>query len=942
MLTGRAPGPRRSAALACALAAALAFVPLAGHAAGSDKANAYYEDALKRYSAGDAAGAVLQLKNALQIDKNLLQVQVLMGQASLASSDPIAAEVAFTEALRLGVNRAEVVLPLAQAVVAQGKHQQLFERQQFALGGLPPAVQAQLLLILAGAWSDLGNPREAMKSIANARALDPRSANTWLAEVPIHIRSRNFADAMAAIDKASALAPNSAEVHYQRGSIFHVQAAPAKALAAYDQALKLQPNHAEALIARAGLYWDLNRMADAKRDLAELDKVSPEEPRGMYLLALIQEREGDAAAARGTLKEITALLDPVPPDFIRYRPQFLLLGGLAHVGLNEHEKAKPYLELLQRVQPNSAVSKLLANIYLGEKNVDRAIESLEAYLKGQPNDTQALALLASAHMAKGRHARATALMQEALTRRDSPQLRTVLGLSLVGAGRVGDATPELEAAFRKDPSMTQAGIALVGLHLKARRNKQAVSMADLLVQRNPSDPALLNLQGMAHGQMGDVPGATAAFQRAATLAPEFLAPSVNLARLEIATGKPDAAEARLQAALKVNGKDVDALLELGQLLERRGKQAEAQRWLEAARDNAEAGNLRPGLVLTEFHLRGGRVDAAADAAKLLTTKAPDDVNVLMASARVALLQGESALARAALARASSLAGSDATLQLPVGMLQLQLGDLAGAAYGVQKVLDAEPQHPAALAQAAGVAIRQGEYARAEQIVKQVTAKFPKSALGPGIQGDLALAQGQIDKALEAYRRAHQAQPSSESLLRLMRTQARTSMTAAQQLASQWVQSHPADYAVRRALADSYALVRNIPAARNAYQDMLKQWPNDVDTLNNLANMHLEAKDPKAALATAEKALALAPGLAHVQGTAGWAAFQAGQPDRALQLLREARLRDPANADTRYFLATVLAQAGRGAEAKAELAPALGDGRQFRHIDQARALMVTLK
>ncbi|MBI5257008.1 MAG: PEP-CTERM system TPR-repeat protein PrsT [Burkholderiales bacterium] len=942
MRTGQASGLRRSARLALALAAALALLPLGGHAAGSDKANAYYEDALKRYSAGDAAGAVLQLKNALQIDKNLLQVQVLMGQASLASSDPIAAEVAFTEALRLGVNRAEVVLPLAQAVVAQGKHQQLFERQQFALAGLPSAVQAQLLLIQAGAWSDLGNPREAMKLIANARAIDPRLASTWLAEVPIHIRTRNFAEATAAVDKAQALAPEAAEVHYQRGAILHVQGAQAKALAAYEQALRRQPDHVEALIARAGLFWDQNKVAEAKRDLAELQKVSPEEPRGLYLRAMILEREGNAAGARALLKELTGLLDPVPPDFIRYRPQFLLLGGLAHVGLNENEKAKPYLELLQRAQPNSSVSKLLANIYLGDKNIDKAIESLEAYLKGQPNDSQALALLASAHMAKGRYSRATALMQEALTRKESAQLRTVLGLSLAGAGRVADATPELEAAYRKDPTLTHAGVALVGLHLKARRNKQAVQIADQLVQRNPADAAMLNLQGMARGQSGDVAGATAAFQRAATLAPSFLAPTVNLARLEIATGKADAAEARLQAALKLDGKDVDALLELGQLLERRGKPTEAQRSLEAARDNADASNLRPGLVLVDYHLRGGRIDAAAEAVKLLTTRAPDDVTVLLASARVALAQGDATIARSTLTRASSLAGADPSVQLPVGTLQLQAGDVAGAAYGVQKVLEVDPQHLAAQAMAASVAIRQGEFARAELIAKQVIAKHPKLALGPGIQGDIALAQGQTAKAVDAYRRAHQAQPSTESLLRWMRTQASTSLPAAQQIASQWVQTHPNDRAVRRALADSHALARNLPAARAAYQELLKQWPDDVEVMNNLANMLIEAKDAPAALALAEKALTLAPGLAHVQGTAGWAAFQAGQTDRALQLLREARLRDPANPDTRYFLAAVLARAGRNGEARTELSAALGDGRQFRHTEQARALMATLK
>jgi Flp pilus assembly protein TadD len=75
---------------------------------------------------------------------------------------------------------------------------------------------------------------------------------------------------------------------------------------------------------------------------------------------------------------------------------------------------------------------------------------------------------------------------------------------------------------------------------------------------------------------------------------------------------------------------------------------------------------------------------------------------------------------------------------------------------------------------------------------------------------------------------------------------------------------------------------------------------------------------------------------------GWTAFQAGQRDRALQLLRDARLRDPSNLDTRYFLASVLAAAGRAGEAREEARAALSDGRPFGHRAQAETLLTTLQ
>ena len=118
------PESRRSRtahALLLALLLGASSLPLLAQPANT-KASRLYEDALVRYEKKDMAGAIIQLKNALQIDNRNLAVQVLLGRALLAQGDIVAAEVAFTEALRLGVDRSEVVAPLARAVINQGKH----------------------------------------------------------------------------------------------------------------------------------------------------------------------------------------------------------------------------------------------------------------------------------------------------------------------------------------------------------------------------------------------------------------------------------------------------------------------------------------------------------------------------------------------------------------------------------------------------------------------------------------------------------------------------------------------------------------------------------------------------------------------------------------------------------------------------------------------------
>ena len=100
------------------LAYALAALIPASSWAADPKASKYYEDALVRYEKNDLDGAIIQLKNALQIDNSMLPVQMLLGRALLQNGEVAAAEVALLEALRLGVNRAEIVPLLGQAYLA--------------------------------------------------------------------------------------------------------------------------------------------------------------------------------------------------------------------------------------------------------------------------------------------------------------------------------------------------------------------------------------------------------------------------------------------------------------------------------------------------------------------------------------------------------------------------------------------------------------------------------------------------------------------------------------------------------------------------------------------------------------------------------------------------------------------------------------------------------
>jgi putative PEP-CTERM system TPR-repeat lipoprotein len=933
--------PRLSVVL---VAAALAFTGASASAQTSkEKAARFYEDALTRFEKKDIPGTIIQLKNALQADKTLLPVQLLLGRALMMDGQAVAAEVAITEALRLGVDRAEVVVTLGQSLLAQGKHQQLLEQPRMAPAGLPNGVRQQVLLQRVTAYADQGDTANALRTLEEARNIDKNAAEVWTAEIPLRLRNRQYKEALAAADMALKLAPDAAEAHYQKATIAHSRADAATALAGYTKALSLDPNHSEARIARAGLNLDLKRDADAQADIDEARKRSPREPRAAYLRAVLSEKQGDRATAKAALQDVVALLDPVPIEFIRYRPQLMLLNGLAHYALEETGKAKPFLESFYRSQPATPVAKLLGQIYMQEKTPEKTIEVLEAYLRGYPGDGQALTQLAVAHLAKGRPAKAAQLMQDALKAKDAPEYRTALGLSLIQSGDVGAATKELQAAFKKDPRQMQAGMSLIGLHLREGRPQDAVVIADQLVRQQPTNPVVLNLAGVAKAQSGDFAGARRAFESALVADRNLLSAKLGLARIDIATKAFDSAMFRLKELLKADERNTEALYDMAVLQERLGKPDEAQRWLERAAEVSAKNDPAPNYALVELHLRQGRASQALEAAKALLAKLPEDVRALSTYARAQIASGDAAGAKQSLLNASRRAGFDAAQQAEVAALQLDLGDLDNAAYSLDKALSNSPDHLAANVLMTSVEIRHNELAKAEARAKRIVASHAKLPVGYQLLGDIASARGQNGAAADAYRQAHRNRPSSATALSLIKLlSAQGAGNEAKAVADGWLKSNPRDLAVRRALADHLARTGDYRRARTEYETAIKQGTADAELLNNLANVHLQLKDAKAAVSAAEQALAAAPSNPVVIDTLGWALFKDGRFDAALLKLRDARLRAPANPEIRFHLASALAQSGKRAEAREELVNAFRDHPHFPGEAEAKALLETLK
>lgn len=923
-------------------AAMLAVSAAATLAAVSPQASRYYEDALARYEKKDRKGAIIQLKNALQGAGDFLPAHLLLGKALLEDGQPAAAEAALSEALRLGAARAEIVLPLATSLVDQGRSALVLSDPRLIPQGLPAEREYRLQLIKSSAAADVGQMREAMALLEAAKKVLPNDPDAWLAEATLHLRGREFARADTALGRAEALTPGSSGAAYLRAQVSHVRGDLKAALAGYDRTLAQAPDHVDALLARAGVLIDQGRYDDARRDVTALRKLAEVDPRGAYLAALLAEKAGDPEAAKTALREVTSFIDPIPIEFLRYRAQTLMVAGLAHYGLGEKEAARPFLEAYKNLDPRSPVSKLLARILLSEGKTELAMQALDEYLRSNPADAQAQALMAGAMMASGHAGRATAIAKSGLQTQDSPALRTALGLSLLGSGQAADAIKELEAAWKKDPSQVAAATALVGLYIQHGERQKGVDLAAKLAGRYPQNAQMQVVLAQARLGERDAAGARVALTRALALDPAHRQAQLQLSRLDAREGKIDAAASRLNAMLAKNDRDAEVLFELAVLKQLQRKPADAQRLLELAVLHGPPADMRPSLALSDLHARAGRPGEALAVVKAMAVKLPSDPKAQIALARVQLATQDRDGARASLGAAAKLAEFDQGLNLEIGLLQVAAGNLDAAAYSLGKSLNGAPDFLPALAALAEVEIRTGRLTDAEAIARRIQQRHPRHALGHTLLGDVSWAKGQRPAAIEYYRQAHKAEPAAGTVAKLAAAyEAEGKAAAAVELLSAWIRANPRDASAKRMLAGAQRRNGDVAGARKTLEPLASAPDADGPLLNEYANL-VALLDPKAALPIAERALAAAPGDPFVIDTVGWVAFLNGQSDRALLMLRDARVRKPDHPTIRYHLAAVLARNGKVAEAITELDAALASAPRFEGDAAARDLLKSLR
>ncbi len=896
----------------------------------SKDAQALVAEAKQHQQKGDDKAAIIQLKNALQLSPDDAEIRFLLGALYNKEGNIQAAEKELNQALRLGMDSTRVLPELGQTWLGTGQFQKLIDETDKLLN---LENQAELLVLRGNALLALGKFQEAKEMFEQVLRDNSSQADALIGMARYSLTQNNLEDAMRFADDAVTRNPQNSDAALFKGDLLRAQGKTDEALMLYGKVISLQSDAVAAYINRAVILIGNKKFEPAQADLQTALKLSPGNLAASYTQALLDFSQNKHKAASEMLQQI---LGAAPS----HMPSVLLMGA-TQFALESYSQAQQQLEYYLKTIPNNLYAiKLMASIQLKNNQAKQAVATLTPALNAAQQDPQLFALAGEAYMRAGDFTRATEYFEKADTLvPDNAELHTAMAMSKLAQGDSKSAIADLEIAAKLDNQSGRAGVMLAMTHLQRKEYDKALETVANLKADQPSNPLFHNLEGGIYLGKQDLAKARVSFSQAVALQADYFPAIINLARLDLQENKPDAARTRLTAVLQKDKKHLQAMQALAGIALAQGDNDVATRWMEQASE-ASPDNLPAALQLGLHYLRVNQPKKSLALAKKLQIADGENLSVVELLARASLANNDKEAALDNFQKLAARMPDSAAAQLQLAQMYVAMQDNKAAEAALKKALTIQQDLVEAKIAQARLAAQAGREDQALKITRDIQRQHDKLSVGFELEGDL-LIQKDPAAAAKAYDKALEKQESSQLMIKLHETLTRgKNEKQAEKRIDDWLKKHPTDAITRTYLAGIYLGKTQYDPAIKQYQAILAQHPEHAATLNNLAWIYQQQKNP-AALEYAEKAHQQAPDAPAIMDTLGWILIEQGQTQRGVALLEKAVKAVPEAAEIRYHYAVGLNQAGNKIKAREELERLLTGEQSFPQQEEAQKLLNTL-
>jgi putative PEP-CTERM system TPR-repeat lipoprotein len=830
----------------------------------------------------DYAGAVIELKNALQENTNNLQARALLGRVYFEMGKPQDADKELSIALEGGVSEAIVTPVLAQVLLSLGEHDRL---KSLSTEGLSPedlstvrAAKASSILV-QGNFTDASalleevlnndpvspyalvtgarlamiqrDDRKARQLLDKAFSINPDYMPAWSYLGDIESQQGNFEQASEAYTRSIELATDSFNERLKRATArFYAKDYPG-AQEDVDVLKEALPNHPGAVLTQGLLYLQAEHIEAAVADFERAARFGDAYPQSYYYLAMVQRHQGDLLQAKNNINQFLAT-SPENASGIK------LAAGIA-MELGEYSQAEELLDPLVAFFPEDITAQnLLANALLAQGKKEEGIEILTTIAQMQP---------------------------------ESPQAQGRLGAGLISIGVEAQGIEALQGALKIDPQYHQADITLTLTYLQQENFEAALATAEDFRNRSPENPTPYNLLGRVYMATDNAEKARASFEKANELAPGDPLANQQLAEMALLDKDFPAAFNYYQRAIKAHPNQTSTLVKLAAAQLMAGdQQAMVATLQKAVRVDPEA--MKPKLVLASYYAGQGEPDRAQVLLDSLTNNQKKRPDALLVIATSLLAQNQYNQALIPLDTLISMQPDEAHYHYLKAEAYHGLDNVPGARAELQRVVELFPDHFYARMAIARLAVLSNEPEQFQQQLTELRKISPDNPHVLQLEVAAALMENKPKRAVAILERMFKEKPTTATMIPLaLQKQAMGDTEGAIALCTSWISDHNKDIKAREALASFYVQNKQPVKAGKQYARILKIDPDNLTALNNQAWL-LQDKEPAEALRLAQRAHELSPESASILDTMATILMKSNNVSEARSAINQALILAP--------------------------------------------------
>ncbi len=423
------------------------------------------------------------------------------------------------------------------------------------------------------------------------------------APISAALRARNFEQAVELSRAALHRTPNNPQLWTLQGIALASQGNSNDAFASFQRALKISPDNSAALAGAAQIQYQAGSQK-AVPLLTHLLQLRPEDPTANAMLAVLEYRIGDCAAAATHFEKAGQLVDSqldalhayatclvrlkrlddaattfqravaLQPEVPRERLLLASIQLMAHKPKDALETLRPVLEAKD---VNAGTLQLASRAYEDSGETPEAVNTLRQAILLEPRNTSLYLDFANISFAHQSFQVGVDVITEGLSLQpNADELYVARGVLFVQLAKYDKAEIDFERAYQLNPNQSLSTAAQGLAAVQANDLDHALASVQSKLARKPSDPLLLYLQADVLSQKGADPG-TPEFQlamrsarRAVGLQPSLAAARAVLAKLYMQTGQYQEAIDQCRKALISDPKDQTAVYRLIQALRKTG------------------------------------------------------------------------------------------------------------------------------------------------------------------------------------------------------------------------------------------------------------------------------------------------------------------------------------------------------------------------------------